>query len=92
MTAFIGVGNIGRILLERLTTGGIPAANLILCDGDALRAEEASRHFGPRACSLTDEPLPRSDIFLLTAPPECVGRVLLRATCGAGARGEHQLC
>jgi pyrroline-5-carboxylate reductase len=78
--AVIGVGNIGRILLERLTTGGIPAANLILCDGDALHAEEASRHFGPRACSLTDEPLPRSDIFLLTALPECVGRVLLRAT------------
>jgi pyrroline-5-carboxylate reductase len=74
--AVIGVGNIGRILLERLTTSGIPVADLLICDSEAVRAEEASRRFGPRACSLTEEPLPRSDIFLLTAPPKAVIEIL----------------
>jgi pyrroline-5-carboxylate reductase len=74
--AVIGVGNIGRILLERLTTSGIPAADLIICDSDAARAEEASRRFGPPACSLTDETPYAADIFLLAPPPKAIPEIL----------------
>jgi len=74
--AVIGAGNIGRILLERLTTSGIPAADLIICDSDAVRAEEASRRFGPRTCSLTDQPLFAADVFLLAVPPKAVIEIL----------------
>lgn len=74
--AILGAGNIGRIVLERLTTSGIPAADIVICDSDPARAEEASRRFGPRACSLAEEPLPRSDVFLLTAPPKATLDIL----------------
>jgi len=74
--AIIGAGNIGRILLERLTTSGIPAADMIVCDSDATRAEEASGRLGARACSLTDEALVSSDIVLLTPPPKAVLEIL----------------
>ena len=68
--AIIGAGNIGRILLERLLDAGLSADQIVICDSDLSRAEEASRRFGPRACSLTEEPLLRSDVILLTAPPK----------------------
>ena len=44
--AIIGMGNIGRILLERLILSGIPANNLIINDSDESRAQQASRRFG----------------------------------------------
>lgn len=74
--AVIGAGNIGRILLERLLTSGIPTADILICDSDPSRAEAASRQFGPRACSLTEAPLLRSDLFLLTAPPKATLGIL----------------
>jgi pyrroline-5-carboxylate reductase len=74
--AVIGAGNIGRILLERLTANGIPAADILICDSDPSRAEEASRRFGPHACSLTEEPLPRSEVILLTASPKATLGIL----------------
>jgi pyrroline-5-carboxylate reductase len=74
--AVIGAGNIGRILLERLMTSGIPAADMIVCDSDTARADEASRRFGFRACSLTDEVLGDSDVFLLAPPPKAVLEIL----------------
>jgi len=74
--AVIGTGNIGRILLERLTTSGIPAADLIVCDGNAARAHEALRRFGSRACLLTDETLRASDVLLLATPPKAVIEIL----------------
>lgn len=74
--AVIGAGNIGRILLERLTFGGMPIEKMILCDVDTVRAERASRRFGPRNCSLTDEALYTSDIYLLATSPKAILEVL----------------
>lgn len=74
--AVIGAGNIGRILLERLLDAGLSAEQIVICDSDPARAEEASRRFGPRACSLTEEPLLRSDVILLTAPPKATLDIL----------------
>jgi pyrroline-5-carboxylate reductase len=74
--AVIGAGNIGRILLERLSLNGMPAAKMLVCDSDEDRAGKASIRLGPRACSLTDEALYASDIFLLTVPPKATLDVL----------------
>lgn len=74
--AVIGAGNIGRILLERLTLSGSPDASIRVCDTDEVRAGKASRRFGPRACLLTDEAIYTSDIFLLTAPPKATLDIL----------------
>lgn len=74
--AIIGAGNIGRILLERLMDAGVPAGQIVICDSDPSRAGETSRRFGPRACLLTEEPLPHSDIFLLAAPPNATLDIL----------------
>jgi len=74
--ALIGAGNIGRIVLERLSINGMPDAKMIVCDADADRAGKASRRFGPRACSLTDEALYTSDIILLAMPPKAIFDIL----------------
>jgi pyrroline-5-carboxylate reductase len=78
--AVIGAGNIGRILLERLTLNGVTDANITVCDIDEVRAGKASRRFGPRACSLTDDALYTSDIFLLAAPPKAIPDILKTLT------------
>ena len=74
--AVIGAGNIGYILLERLMGTGVSADQMVICDNNPSRAEEASRRFGPRACSLTDEPLPNSEVFLLATPPKATLDIL----------------
>lgn len=79
--AIIGVGNIGRILLERLILAGIPAEHLIINDSDETRAQQASRRFAVRVCALTDEALCSSvDVFLLAAPPRSVIGILRSLT------------
>lgn len=74
--AIIGMGNIGRILLERLILAGIPADHLIINDSDETRAQQASGHFAVRVCALTDEALCGVDVFLLAAPPKSVIGIL----------------
>ena len=74
--AIIGMGNIGRILLERLILSSIPANNLIINDTDESRAQQASRRFGARVCVLSDETLSDVDIFLLASPPKSIIDIL----------------
>jgi pyrroline-5-carboxylate reductase len=74
--AIVGVGNIGRILLERLTISGMPTDGLVICDCDPARAQEVSSRFGPRASLLTDETLCASDVFLLAAPPKAILEII----------------
>lgn len=74
--AVIGMGNIGRILLERLTLSSIPASNLIINDIDESCAQQASLRFGARVCGLSDQALHDVDIFLLASPPKSIVEIL----------------
>jgi len=72
----IGVGNIGRILLERLRDAGVPLDHLAVCETDLTRETGAVGEFGIRTLSLTDEAACTADIFLIATPPPVVPQIL----------------
>jgi pyrroline-5-carboxylate reductase len=78
--AIIGAGNIGRIVLERLILSGVPADHLLINDSDESHAQQASRRFGARVCTLTDDALSDVDVFLLSSPPKSIIGVLRELT------------
>jgi pyrroline-5-carboxylate reductase len=74
--AIIGVGNIGRILLNRLLASGVPAENLVICDSDPGRASSVARQFGVHPISLSDEATCTADVVLVAVPPKAVPDLL----------------
>lgn len=74
--AIIGIGNIGRILLERLILSGVPLEHPIINDSEESRSQYASHRFGGRVCALTDEALCDVDVFLHTAPLKSIIGIL----------------
>ncbi len=68
----IGAGNIGRILLERLTLAGMPVDRLLIYDREVSRAQQTSLDFGVHVCELDNEMLCSADIFLLAPPPKAI--------------------
>jgi pyrroline-5-carboxylate reductase len=66
----IEVGNIGRILLERLRAAGVSAEHLAVCDGDPARRQAAAVQFGVHTVSLTDRAASSADAMLIATPPK----------------------
>ena len=69
--ALIGVGVIGRILIQRLLSAGISSRQLMICDPDPQRGARAQREFGLKVCPLADACC-RADLWLIATPPKAV--------------------
>ena len=69
--ALIGVGVIGRILIQRLQAAGLGRNQLRVCDADPQRGARVQREFGLKVCPLNDACC-RADIWLISVPPRAV--------------------
>jgi pyrroline-5-carboxylate reductase len=69
--ALIGVGVVGRILIQRLQAAGLRKDQLMVCDDDPARGARVQREFGLKVCPLTDACC-RADIWLIATPPDAV--------------------
>jgi len=69
--ALIGVGVIGRILLQRLEALHWPRQHLILCDADPARGARLQQEFKRKTCPLEDDCC-RADVWLIATPPASV--------------------
>ena len=74
--AIIGLGNIGRILLQRLRAAGVRLDHLVVCEADLIQETGAVGQFGVRTVSLTDEATVAADLFLIATPPPVVPQIL----------------
>ena len=70
--AVIGVGNIGRILLERLLSSGVPVSHLVVCDIDEGKAKAAAVDFGVQTCTITDLKLFDASLILMCVGPKAI--------------------
>ncbi len=69
--ALVGVGVIGRILIQRLQAAGLPRHQWMICDADPERGARAQRAFGLKTCPLQDACC-RASIWLIATPPRAV--------------------
>jgi pyrroline-5-carboxylate reductase len=74
--ALIGMGNIGKILLERLQAVSGSADHIVVCDRDAERAHTAAVKYGTRAVILTDQSICEADAILVAVSPKSVTQVI----------------
>jgi pyrroline-5-carboxylate reductase len=78
--AIVGVGNVGRILLARLMTSGVPPERLVICDADPTRAASAAKDWPVKIATLTDPEVCSAEVVLLAVPPKAVPDVLRKLT------------
>ncbi|HHB90799.1 MAG TPA: hypothetical protein ENK60_05780 [Anaerolineae bacterium] len=81
--AIIGVGVIGRILIQRLQLAGLRKQQLMVCDDDPVRGARAQREFGLKVCPLSDACC-RADLWLICTPPKRVRPTLERIASRLG--------
>lgn len=72
----IGMGNIGRILVQRLLKVGFAKEQIYINDVDADRANDMVQQFGVEAISLEDARIGSVDMIILATPPKTVVDIL----------------
>lgn len=70
--AVIGVGNIGKILLERLISSGVSGSHLIVCEINEEKANKAALDFGVETRTISDLHLLDVSLILLCVGPKAV--------------------
>ncbi len=74
--AVIGVGNIGRMLLERLRLMGVYANKIVVCDSDPERARAAAEPVGVSVIDLDQTDACEADLWLLCPGPKAILTVM----------------
>lgn len=69
--AIIGMGNIGRILVERLLIGVRPE-KIVLCDSDRDHLQAVAQEFGVRGVALDDAAVCSAEVIAIASPPNTV--------------------
>lgn len=70
--AVIGVGNIGRMLLERMRIMGVYANRMVVCDSDPERARSAAEPVGACVVDLDQADGCEADLWLLCPGPKAI--------------------
>jgi pyrroline-5-carboxylate reductase len=65
----IGMGNIGKVLTQRLLAVGVPAEHILVCDSDTNRSVEAAVQFGVKQVEPSGMSVSEADMILLAIPP-----------------------
>jgi len=76
--AIIGLGNIGRILVQRLLAGPARPSQLVVCDSERPRTELVARESGVSAATLDDDAVSSADVLMITTPPKAAQEVIRR--------------
>lgn len=70
--AVIGVGNVGRMLLERMRIMGVYANQMVVCDSDPERARAAAEPVGACVIDLSQPDHCEADLWLLCTDPKAI--------------------
>lgn len=70
--AIIGAGNIGKILLERMISSGVPGSHLMVCDINEEKANKAALDFGVETHTISDLHFFDASLILLCVGPKAV--------------------
>jgi pyrroline-5-carboxylate reductase len=72
----LGMGNIGKILVQRLLEVGVPNKNILINDADTSRMTTASAQYKVSAVNLEDAQIGSTDVIILATPPKTVVEIL----------------
>lgn len=75
--AVIGVGNIGRILLARLSGAGVPGKQIVVVDAQLERELAAAAALSVQKGSLSEVTISAVNVLLLAAPPRASVEILM---------------
>ncbi|MEI8132474.1 MAG: NAD(P)-binding domain-containing protein [Leptolinea sp.] len=72
----IGMGNIGKVLTQRLLAIGVPADQIVISDTDAMRSADVTAKFGVKAFVDSEASISEMDMMIIATPPNKVTEVL----------------
>jgi pyrroline-5-carboxylate reductase len=72
----IGMGNIGKIMVQRLLQVGVTKDRIMINDVDSTRVASVSGEFGVKDLSLDDAGVNSMDVIIAAAPPKVVPDIL----------------
>jgi pyrroline-5-carboxylate reductase len=73
----IGMGNIGKIMVQRLLEVGVTKNQIMVNDVDSTRVANVSGEFGVKALSLDGTEVSAADVIIVAASPKAVPEVLM---------------
>jgi len=72
----LGMGNIGKIMIQRLLDVGVPNEQILINDVDGPRLAGVAAQYGVKGIELSDPKIKNADVVILATPPKAVIEVL----------------